>query len=145
MGNKGMTESATENWIIMSHIDDGDETLLSSYNMHLYGFYAALHPAAKNNLRIWVRVGFTLHFWMRMSTIDGSESVVTSPISSVWLFEIFLKMRRMIFPERVFGRPGTKMIWPGAANLASLFRTNETSSARIFSSESGLMSDLRIE
>jgi len=53
MGNKGMTESATENWIIMSHIDDGDETLLSSYNMHLYGFsfYAALHPAAKNNFK----------------------------------------------------------------------------------------------
>ena len=37
-GNKGMTESATENWIMMSHIDDGDETLLSSYNMYLYVF-----------------------------------------------------------------------------------------------------------
>jgi len=34
-----MTESATENWIMMSHIDDGDETLLSSYNMYLYGFF----------------------------------------------------------------------------------------------------------
>ena len=55
-GNKGMTESATENWIMMSHIDDGDETLLSSYNMYLYAFfyfYAALHPAAKiNDLRM---------------------------------------------------------------------------------------------
>ena len=41
------------------------------------------------------------------STTEGSASVDTSPNSLCWLEPIFLKMRRMIFPERVLGRPGT--------------------------------------
>ena len=49
----------------------------------------------------------TVCFLTMSSTTEGSASVDTSPNSSCWLEPIFLKMRRMIFPERVLGRPGT--------------------------------------
>ena len=40
------------------------------------------------------------------STTCGSAKVETSPIWSVWFSAILRRMRRMILPERVFGRPG---------------------------------------
>lgn len=41
------------------------------------------------------------------STTDGSAKVETSPSSSGLSAATFLNMRRMIFPDRVFGRPDT--------------------------------------
>ena len=46
-------------------------------------------------------------FLMMRSTTSELASVEMSPSWSDWLEAIFLRMRRMIFPERVFGRPGT--------------------------------------
>lgn len=43
---------------------------------------------------------------MRVSTTDGSAKVEVSPILSVSPSAIFLRILRMIFPERVFGRAG---------------------------------------
>ena len=40
------------------------------------------------------------------STTAESASVVMSPIWSVWSSAILRRMRRMILPERVLGRPG---------------------------------------
>ena len=62
----------------------------------------------------WFNAIWVFHSWLislcfltMSSTTEGSASVDTSPNSSCWLEAIFLKMRRMIFPERVLGRPGT--------------------------------------
>ena len=44
---------------------------------------------------------------MILSTILGSARVVVSPMSSNWSAEIFRRIRLMIFPDLVFGRPGT--------------------------------------
>ena len=41
------------------------------------------------------------------STTEGSASVDTSPNSSGLSWATFLKMRRIIFPDRVLGRPDT--------------------------------------
>ena len=41
------------------------------------------------------------------STIDGSARVEMSPNWSLSLSQIFLKIRLIIFPDLVFGRPGT--------------------------------------
>lgn len=41
------------------------------------------------------------------STTEGSASVETSPNSSGLSWATFLKMRRIIFPDRVLGRPDT--------------------------------------
>ena len=38
---------------------------------------------------------------------DGSAKVDVSPSSSYLFAAIFLKIRRMILPERVLGNPGT--------------------------------------
>ncbi len=50
------------------------------------------------------------------STMLGSKSVEVSPIESVLPVAIFLRIRRMIFPERVFGNHGTKYKSFGSAN-----------------------------
>ena len=44
----------------------------------------------------------------RFSTTDGSARVEVSPISSVSLVAILRRMRRIILPERVFGRFGAQ-------------------------------------
>jgi hypothetical protein len=47
---------------------------------------------------------------MRVSTISGSARVVMLPMSSYSPAAIFLRMRRMILPDRVLGNPGTMRI-----------------------------------
>lgn len=49
------------------------------------------------------------------STTAGSVSVLVSPIFDNSPSATFLKMRRMIFPERVFGKPLTNRILSGLA------------------------------
>lgn len=53
---------------------------------------------------------------MSWSTTDGSASVLVSPSSSSCLDAIFLRILLIIFPLRVFGRPGAQWILSGAAN-----------------------------
>ena len=50
--------------------------------------------------------GLALRFWIRSSTTPGSARVEVSPRLPNSLSAILRRMRRMIFPERVFGRPG---------------------------------------
>ena len=46
-------------------------------------------------------------FLTMSSTTEGSARVETSPSSSCLSAAIFLRIRRMIFPDRVLGNPGT--------------------------------------
>eukprot|EP00962_Isochrysis_galbana_P045024 scaffold17620_cov155-Isochrysis_galbana.AAC.5 len=50
-----------------------------------------------------------------MSTMDGSANVEMSPSWSHSRHAILRKMRRMILPERVFGRPGVMTMQSGVA------------------------------
>ena len=52
---------------------------------------------------------------MSASTTDGSANVLISPRLSVSCAATLRKMRRIIFPERVFGRPGVIKILSGVA------------------------------
>ncbi len=56
---------------------------------------------------------YVLHHFPRVSnswsTTEGSASVDVSPISDSCLLAIFLKMRRMILPERVLGTPACQL------------------------------------
>jgi len=68
-------------------------------------------PAAHSMLAVgcWLfNFARSAHCFLRTnaSTTCGSASVVVSPIWSTWSSAIFRRMRRMILPERVFGRPG---------------------------------------
>lgn len=54
------------------------------------------------------------------STTEGSASVDTSPRLSCWSAAIFLRIRRMIFPDRVLGRPGTICGWKHDMTYTSL-------------------------
>src|SRR5579864_8103128 len=64
------------------------------------------------------------------STIVGSASVEMSPKPSVAPSAIFLKIRRMIFPDRVFGSAGVKWIFSGAENAPMSCRTSLINSRR---------------
>ena len=55
-----------------------------------------------------------------LSTTDVSVMVDTSPRSVVSPHAIFRSRRRMIFPDRVFGRTGTCKTWSGRANGPTL-------------------------
>ena len=46
----------------------------------------------------------------------------------VWSVVIFLRILRMILPERVFGRPGAQWMWSGVAMGPNTFRTWNISS-----------------
>ena len=70
----------------------------------------------QNKIGIFFIINFFFHFFARFclacfctmsSTIEGSARVDVSPSSEVWLAAIFRRMRRIILPERVLGRPGT--------------------------------------
>ena len=50
--------------------------------------------------------GLALRFSIRSSTTLGSARVEVSPRLPNSLSAILRRMRRMIFPDRVFGRPG---------------------------------------
>ena len=63
-----------------------------------------------------------------ISTMLGSANVEMSPTWSSWFSAIFRKIRRMIFPERVFGNPGAQWITSGAAIGPISFRTCWTNS-----------------
>ena len=67
---------------------------------------------------------------MILSTTDGSDSVEVSPSWSSSPAKIFLKMRLIIFPLRVFGRSGTMKTIFGAANGPMLFLTCMINSLR---------------
>jgi hypothetical protein len=83
-----------------------------SHRVRLKAFYAAfiLQPSTRP------AGGFCIHpssFFLfycfpltRASTTCGSARVDVSPIWSTAFSAILRKMRRMILPERVFGRPG---------------------------------------
>jgi len=64
--------------------------------------FAPWHPGVESVCRLASHC-FPL---TKASTTAESASVVMSPIWSVWSSEILRRMRRMILPERVFGRPG---------------------------------------
>ena len=49
------------------------------------------------------------------ATTDGSARVEVSPSWSGAFSAILRRMRRMILPERVFGRPGAHCRWSGVA------------------------------
>ena len=66
----------------------------------------------------------------RLSTTDGSASVEVSPSAPNSSSAIFLRIRRMILPERVFGRPGANWIRSGEAIGPISFLTHATSSLR---------------
>ena len=55
----------------------------------------------------YIPLFFSACFFTISSTTEGSESVEMSPNWSDWFDAIFLRMRRMIFPDRVLGKPGT--------------------------------------
>ncbi len=67
------------------------------------------------------------------STTDGSARVDMSPRSSNSLAAILRKMRRIIFPERVFGRAGANRIASGDAIGPIISRTFAVISLRAFS------------
>src|SRR3546814_8258080 len=58
---------------------------------------------------------YRARFATRLSTTDGSASVVVSPRLLVSPSAIFRRIRRMILPERVLGRPGENWIVSGVA------------------------------
>src|SRR4029079_18705609 len=69
-------------------------------------------------------------FSTRSSTTAGSASVEVSPRLLGTSSAILRRMRRMILPERVFGRPGANWIWSGEAIGPMSLRTQATSSLR---------------
>src|SRR6185312_6383958 len=70
-------------------------------------------------------------FLTRSSTTVGSARVEVSPREPMSPSAIFLRMRRMILPERVLGRPGANWITSGLAMGPISWPTNwRSSSAR---------------
>src|SRR6202035_5125358 len=63
-------------------------------------------------------------FLTRSSTTAGSASVEVSPRLPGSSSAILRRMRRMILPERVFGRPGANWIWSGEAIGPMSLRTH---------------------
>ena len=63
-------------------------------------------PAASCGIRSGDATSRFIRFSTNSSTTLGSARVVTSPSASCSFAAILRKMRRMILPERVFGRPG---------------------------------------
>src|SRR5262249_7352191 len=70
-------------------------------------------------------VGCCCALWSAMirSTTSGSASVVMSPSPSYSELAILRRMRRMIFPLRVLGRPVTNWMTSGAAKPPIACRT----------------------
>src|SRR5579871_6718249 len=69
-------------------------------------------------------------FLTRSSTTAGSASVEVSPSEPGSSSAILRRIRRMILPERVLGRPGANWIWSGEAIGPISLRTHATSSLR---------------
>ena len=69
----------------------------------LYNFFYSFRWQRNNYHNVFLFYCFP---FTNASTTCGSASVETSPIWSVWFSAILRRMRRMILPERVFGRPG---------------------------------------
>ena len=61
---------------------------------------------------------------------QAPASVEMSPSWSGAFSAILRRMRRMILPERVFGRPGAHCSWSGVAIGPISLRTQATSSLR---------------
>ena len=71
-----------------------------------------------------------IRFSIRSSTTDGSARVEVSPRAPKSFSAILRRMRRMILPERVFGRPGAHWIRSGVAIGPISVRTQVRSSLR---------------
>ena len=69
-------------------------------------------------------------FSIRSSTTAGSARVDVSPSEPKSSSAILRRMRRMILPERVFGRPGRKLDEVGRGDRPDFLRTCLTSSLR---------------
>src|SRR5512140_3324312 len=67
-------------------------------------------------------------FFTRSATTEGSASVLVSPRLLTSFAATFLRMRRMIFPLRLLGRPSAHWIFSGVAIGPMMFRTCATSS-----------------
>src|SRR3990167_505180 len=80
---------------------------------------------------------------IRSLTTAGSARVVVSPRFSSSLAAILRRMRRMILPERVLGRPGAHWIRSGRAMAPISFATRFSSSLR--SASEGSMPFIRSE
>ena len=76
------------------------------------------------------RKGHRTRFSTRSVTTPGSARVLVSPRPSVSLAAILRRMRRMILPLRVFGRPGAHWMASGAAIGPISRRTQVISSLR---------------
>src|SRR5947209_5114029 len=87
--------------------------------------------ADRNRLDVHFGAAFRpCRFLIRSSTTAGSASVEASPSAPTSSSAILRRMRRMIFPERVLGRPGANWITSGAAMGPISLRTQATSSLR---------------
>src|SRR5690606_18611885 len=81
-------------------------------------------------------------FAIKSSTTAGSASVEVSPSEPKSSSAILRRMRRMILPERVLGRPGENWILSGWAMAPISLRTWAISSLR--SSSVGSSPDMRV-
>src|SRR5689334_4370253 len=87
--------------------------------------------ADRDRLEIHFAAAFWLcRFLIRSSTTAGSASVEVSPSAPTSSSAILRRIRRMIFPERVLGRPGANWMTSGAAIGPISLRTQATSSLR---------------
>src|SRR5579883_1086269 len=72
-------------------------------------------------------------FSIKSVTTLGSASVEVSPRAEYWFSAILRKIRRMILPDRVLGRPGANWMRSGEAIGPISLRTQATSSLRSWS------------
>src|SRR5947199_76777 len=99
--------------------------------------------AARNHRDIHFDAAFRLcRLLIRSSTTAGSANVEVSPSAPTSSSAILRRMRRMIFPERVFGRPGANWMTSGAAIGPISLRTQATSALR--SSGEGSMPAIKV-
>src|SRR5262249_9109881 len=80
--------------------------------------------------RVGHRTPYFPLFFTRSSTTAGSASVDVSPRLLKSFSTILRRMRRMILPERVLGRPGAHWMTSGVAIGPISLRTHATSSLR---------------
>src|SRR6476646_6393159 len=84
----------------------------------------------RNSIEVHFDGTFGCRFLIRSETTAGSGSVDISPSASTSFSAIFRKIRRMILPDRVLGRPGANWMTSGAAIGPISLRTHATSSLR---------------
>src|SRR5690606_15518710 len=106
------------------------EVLLRRRLVRAARLQADLSPRRKPAARAPASYPAGLRCLTRSSTTAGSASVDVSPRFSKSFAAILRRMRRMILPERVFGRPGAHCTKSGVAIGPISLRTQLTSSCR---------------